>query len=202
MVHVELADGADVALLLACIIFVYWQPVVSSWKRQRKYYDEHRHLIPWAPPGVLYMFLWPAVHICTALAYYFYFSVATSADSYFIAIFVLFVVGMFMNKFWTPFFFELHWLWFALSFYLVMFGCALGSAVLFGIDKNHNYNLSAWLLVPYMLVTAVSGVLNFMWAYRLSPFHLWRDEYYYGDEGYAPSHGMGRESEREMADRM
>lgn len=161
--HAMLSDGADVGLLLACIIFVYWQPTVTSWKRQTAYYDRHRNLIPWAPPPVVFMLVWPVLYILVALSYYFYFSSQTDANKYYIAQFVLFVVGIMMGKFWTPVFFYMHQFWFALLFCFVMIGTGVGSLVMFAIDSSDQW-LSFGLLMPYVVWVTFGAMLNYYWA--------------------------------------
>ncbi|CAN5256446.1 tryptophan-rich sensory protein [soil metagenome] len=76
----------------------------------------------------------------------------------------LFVVQLLVNLIWSPLFFGMHQVGWAIVVIVVMFGAALATTLLFGRIRP----LAAWLMVPYLAWTVFAGVLCYQIA-RLNP---------------------------------
>lgn len=153
MVHLD--NASDVALLLACLTFVFWQPGRMSPDAMRGVYAELRS---WrSPPAWVFGPVWATLFVLQALAYYFYFS-DYPGDRYYIEQFVLFVVGGVAIKAWTPLFFEARqYFWGAcLSFFI--FAVFVASVTMFFVQGQ---NLSGGLLAPHIVWTCYAIFLAF-----------------------------------------
>jgi benzodiazapine receptor len=76
----------------------------------------------------------------------------------------LFVVQLLVNLIWSPLFFGMHKVGWALAVIVVMFLAALATTLLFGRIRA----LAAWLMVPYLVWTVFAGILCWQIA-RLNP---------------------------------
>ena len=76
----------------------------------------------------------------------------------------LFVVQLAINLTWSPLFFGMHQVGWALAVIVAMFVLALATTLLFGRIRS----LAAWLMVPYLVWTVFAAVLCWQIA-RLNP---------------------------------
>jgi translocator protein len=76
----------------------------------------------------------------------------------------LFAVQLLINLIWSPLFFGLHQVGWAIAVIVAMFVAALATTLMFGRIRA----LAAWLMVPYLAWTVFAGVLTWQIA-RLNP---------------------------------
>jgi translocator protein len=152
MVHLD--NACDVALLLACLTFVFWQPGRIRPEKMRILYAEMSSSM-WRPPAWVFGPIWGVLFLLQALAYYFYFS-DYPGDRFYIEQFVFFVVGGAATKAWTPVFFEMRRYTSGTYLALFIWAITVASVTLFFIQGQ---NVSGGLLTPQIAWTLYATFL-------------------------------------------
>lgn len=114
------------------------------------------------PPGWVFPVAWTTLYVLMGLAL----AVVLHARGSRLrgAAIALFLVQLLINLLWSPLFFGMHQVGWALAVIVVMFVAAVATTVLFGRVRT----LAAWLMVPYLIWTVFAGVLCWQIA-RLNP---------------------------------
>jgi len=118
------------------------------------------------PPGWVFGVAWTILYALNALAFYFFWREAVG-DSLYTATIILFIVNLFLNKFWSPIFFGWRQPVAALVVAIVLFVTA---AIIFGFIAASlgAATASLWLWLPYLIWLGVAIYLNvrFVMAYN------------------------------------
>jgi len=118
---------------------------------------------PLAPPAWLFPVAWTILYILMGLACFFVWispvsrQLTANERKFF---FVVYGVQLAFNFFWSIFFFNCAWRWFAFIWLIVMWAMIL-ALVIWG---GKNRRIVMWLLLPYLLWVTFAGYLNIMIA--------------------------------------
>lgn len=110
---------------------------------------------PFSPPGWLFPVVWTILYILMGIASWLVWT--SDANKQDIA-YALMVYGrqLFVNFFWSIFFFRLNWYLFAFVWLLLLWGLILANILVFyRIRKT-----AAYLLIPYLVWVTFAGYLN------------------------------------------
>lgn len=110
---------------------------------------------PLSPPGWLFPVVWTILYILMGIASWLVWTSNANKQDIFYA---LMVYGrqLFVNFFWSIFFFRLHWYLFAFVWLLLLWGLILANILVFyPIRKT-----AAYLLIPYLVWVTFAGYLN------------------------------------------
>lgn len=114
------------------------------------------------PPGYLFGIVWPILYALMAFALV---SVIQARGSRWRGLAVgLFIAQLVVNLLWSPIFFGMHQVSFALLWILLLLGLATATTVVFGRVRR----ISAWLMVPYLAWICFATLLNYE-VDRLNP---------------------------------
>lgn len=117
---------------------------------------------PLTPPGWAFPLAWSLLYILMGVALAVVIN-ARGARARGVAI-VLFVVQLAFNLAWTPVFFGLHRIGFALGILVIVLVAAIATTVAFGRVRP----AAAWLMLPYLVWVSFAGMLN-LGIMRLNP---------------------------------
>lgn len=107
------------------------------------------------PPPYLFGIVWPILYALMALALV---AVIQARGSRLRGIAIAaFVIQLIVNLLWSPIFFGMHQVSFALLWIGLMFVLAVGTTVIFGRIRR----IAAWLMVPYLAWISFAALLNF-----------------------------------------
>ncbi len=118
---------------------------------------------PLAPPAWLFPVAWTILYILMGIACYLVWIHAidkhlTAKDK--TTFFVIYGIQLVFNFFWSIFFFNLGWHWFAFIWLIALWAMIL-FLVIWGA---RNHRAAMWLLLPYLLWVTFAGYLNLMIA--------------------------------------
>jgi translocator protein len=114
------------------------------------------------PPGYLFGIVWPILYALMAFALV---GVIQARGSRWRALAIgLFVAQLIVNLLWSPIFFGMHQVSFALLWIVLMLVLAVATTLVFGRVRR----LSAWLMVPYLAWICFATLLNYE-VDRLNP---------------------------------
>lgn len=114
------------------------------------------------PPGYLFGIVWPILYALMAFALV---SVIQARGSRWRGLAVgLFIAQLAVNLLWSPIFFGMHQVSFALLWIVLLLGLATATTVVFGRVRR----ISAWLMVPYLAWICFATLLNYE-VDRLNP---------------------------------
>ncbi len=108
----------------------------------------------WNPPNWIFGPVWTMLYTLIGLAGYFAWTRGTREDRS--TAFNVYGAQLLLNALWTPLFFGLHRISWALADLVMMWFMILFNIVLF----SQRSRLAAWLLIPYLLWVSFAGVLN------------------------------------------
>ncbi len=108
----------------------------------------------WNPPNWIFGPVWTTLYILIGLAGYFAWTRGNREDRN--TAFNVYGAQLLLNALWTPLFFGLHRINWALADLVMMWFMILFNIVLF----SRRSRLAAWLLIPYLLWVSFAGVLN------------------------------------------
>ena len=110
---------------------------------------------PLSPPGILFPIVWTILYTLMGIASYLVYSSNEKQEDIYDALSV-YALQLFVNFFWSIFFFNLEWYLFSFFWLLLLWGLILYTILLF-------YRISkpaAYLLIPYLLWVTFAGYLN------------------------------------------
>ena len=108
----------------------------------------------WNPPSWLFGPVWTMLYTLIGLAGYFAWTRGRREDRR--AVFTVYGAQLLLNALWTPLFFGLHQINWALADLVLMWFLILLNIGLFSRQSR----LAAWLLIPYFLWVSFAGALN------------------------------------------
>ena len=114
------------------------------------------------PPGWVFPVAWTIMYVLMGLALAMIVNARGAALRK--TALTLFGAQLVANLVWTPLFFGLHQVFWALVLIAVMFLLALAATILFGRIRTG----AAWLMVPYLAWLCFAGALNYQ-IHRLNP---------------------------------
>ncbi len=110
---------------------------------------------PLSPPGWLFPVVWTLLYILMGVAAYLVLNSGAPQQAVERALKV-YGIQLVFNFFWTFWFFNLQWYFFAFFWLIVLWILILVTIVLFSrVSKT-----AAWLMVPYLLWVTFAGYLN------------------------------------------
>lgn len=109
---------------------------------------------PWGPPSWVFAPIWTILYILIGLSGYFCWTRGGRTDR--IADFVVYGVQLVLNGLWTPLFFGMHRISWALGDLILMWFLTMLCISAF----SQRSRLAAWLLLPYFLWISFAGALN------------------------------------------
>lgn len=147
----------DVGLVFGLLAFVFFQLSRVSVTHSREIYERGPSCIPAGAFGII----WTIMYILIFFSGYYMFQ--ADVQNYYTPILSLFIVNLFLNKFWSVAFFDMESPKIAvvIALFLTLTGAAV--VVLMGIEGHW---LSLGLYVPYVAWCAVAIVLNMMFIAR------------------------------------
>lgn len=110
---------------------------------------------PFSPPGWLFPIVWTILYILMGIAsWLIWTSEAKKQDIHY----ALMVYGrqLFVNFFWSIFFFRLQWYLFSFVWLLFLWGLILANILVFYCIQKK----AAYLLIPYLVWVTFAGYLN------------------------------------------
>lgn len=108
----------------------------------------------WNPPAQLFGPVWTTLYFMIGLAGYFAWTRGRREDRR--TAFSMYGAQLLLNALWTPLFFGLHRINWALADLVLMWFVILLTTGLFGRQSR----LAAWLMIPYFLWVSFAGALN------------------------------------------
>lgn len=108
----------------------------------------------WNPPAWIFGPVWTGLYLMIGLAGYFAWTRGCRANRP--AVFVVYGMQLFVNALWSPLFFGLHRIGWALTALVLLWFLVLLCIGLF----SQRSLLAAWLLAPYFLWISFAGALN------------------------------------------
>lgn len=93
----------DITLLISLLTFVFWQMSKTTQREMREIYRNDQTLPPW-----VFGVVWSILYVCIALSGYFTMCSVIAIDQYYLARAILFIVNIFLNKFWSVIFFDMR----------------------------------------------------------------------------------------------
>jgi tryptophan-rich sensory protein len=108
----------------------------------------------WNPPGWIFGPVWTTLYFLIGLAGYFAWTRGRREDRR--AVFTVYGAQLILNALWTPLFFGLHRIEWALADLVLLWFMILLNIALFSRQSR----LAAWLLIPYLLWVSFAGALN------------------------------------------
>jgi tryptophan-rich sensory protein len=108
----------------------------------------------WNPPNWIFGPVWTMLYILIGLAGYFAWTRGKREDRH--MVFKVYGAQLLLNALWTPLFFGLHLINWALADLVLMWFMILLNIGLFSRQSR----LAAWLLIPYFLWVSFAGALN------------------------------------------
>ncbi len=107
---------------------------------------------PLSPPGFVFPIMWSILYLMMGISSYLIFSKNPKSSGL-----KYYALQLFVNCFWTYFFFGLEWRLFAFVWLLLLW-----CLILFTMQKFKDTSLiSVYLLIPYFLWVSFAGYLNF-----------------------------------------
>ncbi|WP_434052488.1 MAG: TspO/MBR family protein [Roseibium sp.] len=140
--------AAFVVVVLAMGIFIGMQSAPGDWY-------QNLQKPPFNPPNWIFGPVWTVLYVFIALAGWRTYRQAPRS-----AAMKLWIAQMVLNWAWSPVFFALHQLWFALVILLGM----LAAIIFFIADRWQRDRTAALLFCPYAAWVGFAGVLNFSLA--------------------------------------
>lgn len=108
----------------------------------------------WNPPNWIFGPVWTMLYILIGLAGYFAWTRGKREDRH--MVFKVYGAQLFLNAIWSPLFFGLHRIDWALADLVLLWFMILLNIGLFSRQSR----LAAWLLIPYFLWVSFAGALN------------------------------------------
>ena len=156
-------DFTEWGVLLAWIVFVFWQWTSSA--RERSWYDSNRGSVRCAPPGWVYGIVWVVLYAFIVVVGFVYSRDFQAATVYDATLWILFA-NVLLNKLWSLLFFEYGSAGWAFLAILLLVLSEIAVLVLLVIS-------AAWLpfglWVPYLLWSVVAMYLNYQWWSKALP---------------------------------
>lgn len=148
--------------IIGWIVFVFWQISRQS-NKERKWYDENRRQISGACiPGYMFGILWFILYaLITASAVVFF--VNDENTPYYLAIFIILVVNILLNKFWSVLFFDAGNTLGAFIISIILFLTSTAINILLGLTNTTTSWISFGLFLPYTLWLIYVIYLNYQW---------------------------------------
>lgn len=153
--------------IIAWIVFVFWQ-ISSQSNKDRRWYDENRTQIPGACiPGYMFGILWFFLYGLIAASSIVFFA-NNENTPYYLAIFIILVVNILINKFWSVLFFDAGNTLGAIILSIILFLTSTAINILLGLTNTTTSWISFGLFLPYTLWLIYVIYLNYQWyKYRL-----------------------------------
>ena len=145
----------DVPLVFGLLAFVFYQASNLTGREIYEIYKKHPSCIP----GWVFGPVWTGLYLCIFFAGYYAFT-SPQDTNYFVAMVALYIVNLFLNKYWTVAFFDNERVGLGLLIALFLVLTAIGECVLMGLSELW---VSLGLYLAYGVWLAVALVLNFQW---------------------------------------
>lgn len=146
----------DVGLVFGLLAFCFYQASNLTSREIQAIYEKRKSWIP------SYVFgpIWLILYLCIFFSGYYAFT-SPQDTNYFVAMVALFIVNLFLNKYWTVAFFDMERTVMALMIASLLLATAIGELVLMGLSELW---LSFGLYMAYAVWLIVALVLNFQWV--------------------------------------
>jgi tryptophan-rich sensory protein len=141
-------------LLLLFIVIAFLPSLTAVFVKTGGWYAIVLDKPSWNPPNWIFGPVWTMLYILIGLAGYFAWTRGKREDRR--SVFTVYGAQLLLNALWTPLFFGLHRINWALADLLLLWFMILLNIGLFSRQSR----LAAWLLIPYFLWVSFAGALN------------------------------------------